>query len=161
MCVFPWLPKGEGFFFSFLFKPLSMTHFFSIGTDLAFIRQRHPADWEQQVHLWSEEAPTQKCFWEEREDISRHGDGTERQRGRQTRKLQHLITKWGLQWTERCRLMAPRREKHLRGKFSAFHWLTILVENGHCAGSGAHVSACTCKKSARWDQFEEIQWCFS
>lgn len=83
----------------FFFKPSSMTHFFSIGTDLAFMRHQHPADREQPVHLW----------W-------------------QMRKLQHLITKWGLEWMEWCRLISPRREKSTWGWNSPlFHWLTIQV----------------------------------
>lgn len=49
------------FFLSwFFFSSWSVTHFFSIGTDLPFIPHPLPADWEQQVHLWSE--ATQKSF---------------------------------------------------------------------------------------------------
>lgn len=139
-------------------RPPSMTHFFSIGTDLAFISRRRPAHWEQQVHQWSEAAPNPKSLWKERERIRRQSDDAEWERGRQTRKLQHLITKWGLEWTERCRLMTPRREKSTWGWNSPTSTDSpSRCKTRPCAGNAARLSARTCMKSAPWDPLKEMQ----
>lgn len=132
--------QGKVVFF-FFFKPPSMTHFFSIGTDLAFIRRRHPADREQQVRPWSEVAPTQKPFWEERERFSRDAEGGARTASREIAALNQEM-RAGMDGAVQINGRAERKE-HLRVKFSDFHRLTVLVWNGHHAGNAARFSACT------------------
>lgn len=133
-------PRQSCFFF-FFFKPPSMTHFFSIGTDLAFIRRRHPADREQQVRPWSEVAPTQKPFWEERERFSRDAEGGARTANREIAALNQEM-RAGMDGAVQINGRAESKE-HLRVKFSDFHRLTVLVWNGHHTGNAARFSACT------------------